>query len=208
MCNQCKEERTLSEFYTQNKKRSNGESYIYYRPDCKECTKGRSIKWWSEQDEETKKGINYRRSQKPKQFAAEKDRTRLKRESGYMKEYYYKNRDKFREYREDYKIKIHKISEQEWIKCKKHFNNSCAYCGMTLSEHRNKHNQDLHREHVDDEGKDDLSNCVPSCKVCNSSKHTKDFLDWYIAQEHYSKKRADKIFMWLEEDYKKYVELQ
>jgi len=31
----------------------------------------------------------------------------------------------------------------------------------------------LHKEHVDDNGANDLSNCVPSCQSCNSTKNLK-----------------------------------
>jgi len=60
---------------------------------------------------------------------------------------------------------------------------------------------DLHKEHIDDNGKDDLSNCIPSCKSCNSSKWKFDFEDWYKKQKFFTEERYNKIIKWLKEDY-------
>lgn len=67
-------------------------------------------------------------------------------------------------------------------------------------------NIDLHKEHVDDSGANDLSNCIPSCQSCNSSKHIFDFETWYRKYEHFNEKRLHKIIKWLVEDYKHYKE--
>ncbi|MFC8686043.1 HNH endonuclease signature motif containing protein [Brevibacillus porteri] len=75
--------------------------------------------------------------------------------------------------------KSHDISDSEWKACLNYFNYQCAYCGISLEEHYEKHQQQLHKEHVDHEGANDLSNCVPACKNCNSSKHTYSLEEWY-----------------------------
>lgn len=90
--------------------------------------------------------------------------------------------------------------------CLEYFNNCCAYCGMTLEEHKDKYNQNLHKEHVTSCGRNDLKNCVPSCKVCNSEKSTTSFNDWYnIKNIKYSKDRYMKICKWIKEDCKLYI---
>lgn len=64
----------------------------------------------------------------------------------------------------------------------------------------------MHREHIDDLGKNDLSNCVPSCRDCNSNKWKYRFEDWYCEENPiYDKLRHEKIIIWLTNDYKKYI---
>lgn len=64
---------------------------------------------------------------------------------------------------------------------------------------------DLHKEHVEDEGANDLSNCVPSCGNCNSQKWKYDFKEWYKSQEFYDERRYNLIITWIGEDFKKYI---
>ena len=120
----------------------------------------------------------------------------------YNKMYYAENTDKFYEklarwqkenpersnyYRQ--KKRHHTINKEEWESCKNYFNHSCAYCGLPIDEHINRIKdgfrlEDLHREHVDDQGVNDLSNCVCSCKSCNSEKGSYGFDDWYCEDNH------------------------
>jgi 5-methylcytosine-specific restriction endonuclease McrA len=102
--------------------------------------------------------------------------------------------------------KNHDITEIEWLLCKEYFNNSCAYCGMILEEHKEIFNQDLHKEHKDDNGSNDLSNCIPGCKNCNSQKWKFEFDEWYNENNSvYTKERYDKIIQWLNSDYILYL---
>lgn len=57
--------------------------------------------------------------------------------------------------------------------------------------------QQLHKEHVDHEGANDLSNCIPACKTCNSHKWEFDMESWYRNYEHFSEERLNKIKEWL-----------
>lgn len=101
--------------------------------------------------------------------------------------------------------KTHEITNEEWLLCKEYFNNSCAYCGISYENHKKIYNQDLHKEHVNHVGSNKLDNCVPSCKICNSSKKDKEFLSWYNEDNVvFTKERIDKIHNWLNEDYKKF----
>lgn len=128
------------------------------------------------------------------------------------KEYYKNNPDKFIEYNQNRQHKNHKITKQEWDNCKRYFNNTCAYCGLPLSEHYYTRKGitklgDFHKEHVDHEGDNDLSNCVPSCGSCNDHKWKFKFDVWYNEEnEKFSQERYDKIIKWLEEDYEQYKE--
>jgi hypothetical protein len=120
------------------------------------------------------------------------------------------NPDRLAQYR--LRKRKHTISKQEWINCKNYFDNCCAYCGMPVEEHIWRYKdefkqQDLHKEHLDDEGNNTLDNCVPSCKSCNSEKSSYDFDVWYSEDNpKWSQDRYDKIIKWITEDYKQYIE--
>jgi len=61
-------------------------------------------------------------------------------------------------------------------------------------------------EHAINDGLNDLSNCVPSCRYCNSKKWAYDYTDWYTKElNFYSADRLNKIDRWLNEDYKIYI---
>jgi 5-methylcytosine-specific restriction endonuclease McrA len=127
--------------------------------------------------------------------------------TGKTKEYYKDNLSKFQEYNKDRRHKNHNITIKEWNACKNYFNNSCAYCSMTLEEHKIKYKEDLHKEHVIHNGENNLSNCIPSCKSCNSSKWEFTLEKWYNEKNgNYTIERLDKILKWLSDDYKKFIE--
>ncbi|MDD2495986.1 MAG: HNH endonuclease, partial [Tissierellia bacterium] len=113
--------------------------------------------------------------------------------------------------REKRKAKEHKISDKEWDDCKFYFNHRCAYCGMPIEEHfifrRGKWRWiDFHKEHVIDQGRNDIKNTVPSCQTCNSSKHTSSLNSWYNKNNpNYTYERYHKIYTWLRYDYKKFI---
>jgi hypothetical protein len=115
------------------------------------------------------------------------------------------------------KHKNHRISKNEWIACKEYFKNEsgeycCAYCGFPISQHYKAYGDtikqcDLHKEHVNHKGKNDLSNCIPACNTCNCSKHTMEFDKWYNENNPvYTQERYNKIIQWLNNDYKLYIE--
>lgn len=83
------------------------------------------------------------------------------------------------------------LTFEQWELMKKHFNNSCCYCGRELP---------LHQEHflaLSKGGEYSHNNIVPSCQGCNSSKGPKDFFDWYPKYRYYSKKREKIILKFL-----------
>lgn len=102
--------------------------------------------------------------------------------------------------------KTHNITKQQWEECKIFFDNECAYCGMPYELHKEVFNEDLHKEHVNHLGNNELSNCIPACKICNSEKHTTPLKDWYNKNNpKYSRKKLIKINKWINEEYKKYI---
>lgn len=117
--------------------------------------------------------------------------------------------------------KKHKISKKQWIACKDYFKNEkgewcCAYCGLPISQHFRLYNgvlklQDLHKEHFDHEGSNEIDNCIPSCQSCNSSERKFSFDKWYIPDNKrlkvgvYNEERKNKILKWINEDHKEYI---
>ena len=63
----------------------------------------------------------------------------------------------------------------------------------------------FHRDHVDDEGYNDLRNAIPACQHCNTGKHTSSLDDWYKKQSFFSIDKYNKIIWWITEGYKDYI---
>jgi hypothetical protein len=202
-CSDCGIEKPLTEFYSQKKHSKKRGDWIYYHPECKECTKDRFYKWIENNPERHKELV-----QKDNNNISEHTR-RLRRKlakqqrlDGKQKEWMRNNPEKLRVYRLKRYHKKHDITSEEWVTCKKYFNDTCAYCGLSLKEHYNTVGTDFHQEHVDHFGSNDLSNCVPACKNCNSSKWEFEFEDWYSESNLvYAQERYDKIVQWITEDY-------
>jgi HNH endonuclease len=86
---------------------------------------------------------------------------------------------------------ISDFTEEEWEKCKKHFDNKCCYCGYGDS---------LEQEHfipVSKYGGYTVTNILPSCRSCNASKYNNSFEDWYPSFRHFSKERNLKIINYI-----------
>jgi len=212
-CSDCGEwlPETTENFYMRNKKKQ--ERGLTSK--CKKCSIKESQSnydpkrhteltnyYYHNNEEYKKKNKSY--TSTPEQ----KEKQRKWRQSEKGKEYM-KERGRYRQ-----QHKKHKISKLEWLACKKYFYNSCAYCGLPIEEHYNIYagklrKEDLHKEHVDDKGINNLSNCVPACKSCNSEKHTDILEIWYNENnKKFTQERYDKIIKWIKEDYKLYIETE
>ena len=156
----------------------------------------------------------YASKQKRKQVVLAYRETHKKQQAKSTKRWtqYPTSKPKLKQYTIKRKAKEHKIPKRQWISCKTYFSNSCAYCGLPAEKHFQKYAgvlklQELHKEHVDDKGANDLSNCVPSCRPCNSKKHTYSLEEWYNkGNPIFLQERLDKILKWLNKDYKLYIE--
>lgn len=82
------------------------------------------------------------------------------------------------------------------------FNWKCAYSGKSVSS--KKYRTIDHIIPLSEGGEHEIWNLVPMYKNYNSSKYTKDMLEWYIQQEFYSEKRLQKIYEWIEYAIKKW----
>ncbi|WP_010497819.1 HNH endonuclease [Paenibacillus elgii] len=205
-CNRCGELKYLDDFYSYEKVNAKGQIYMYYYPYCIECSKTKATKWKKDNPERFKeihKGVKDRRRE------YESIHNQLRNERGDIRKWRMKNPDKIRSYGK--KKRIHDITEFQWLKCKEYFGNCCAYCGKDANENWIRilgalKLFDLSKEHVDYNGLNDLSNCIPSCRRCNSRKNVKEFLDWYSHKNKiYSIDRYNKILQWRNADCKKFM---
>jgi len=205
-CSICKEYfPAISEYFYKNKNNHiDGLS-----PYCKKCQIKKSSKNRKDNIEKKLKYDKEYRENNKKERKANFKRWRndnLDNIFDRLKKWRENNPDKIKGYNEKRQHKNHKITKEEWIKCKEYFNNSCAYCNMTEEEQRKLFKQDLHKEHIDDNGSIYLDNCVPSCKSCNSSKHIATLEEWYNKDNpNYTKRRYNKIIKWRDKDHKKYM---
>lgn len=202
-CTQCLEDKPYSEFYAQNKITKTKGKYIYYNPKCKRCVIGDTLKWM---EDNPAKYLKNRRRHDDKEERKERKKiiNRNRAESGKYLEWQQNNKDKVKVYSQKrWSNKKHNIPEKEWIRCKEYFDYLCAYCGMSEVNHKKRYKQQLHKEHVIHDGRDDIKNCVPSCKSCNGSKHVKTLNEWYNKMNpDYSYERYLKIYQWIRYDYK------
>jgi len=86
------------------------------------------------------------------------------------------------------------LTAKQWAYIRKHFNNSCCYCG------KEKPLEQEHMVPLVKGGEFSRDNILPACRSCNASKHTQDFFTWYPRQPFYSKQREQKILTHLNYD--------
>jgi len=195
-CTKCGKTKDVSEFYHQNGKPV---------ADCKECRK-RYVTEWLKRNPERQRQHRLKRNVSERGRAAFKRVNNRRYKEGYMREYAKNNKEKFEQYIEKRKHKKHTLTKHEWIACKHYFNNACAYCGMSEQLAIEHYGQRLHKEHVDHDGANDLSNCIPACRSCNSSKWESELTSWYPSKPFFSTERYELILTWLHQDWAKYKE--
>jgi hypothetical protein len=94
--------------------------------------------------------------------------------------------------------KTHEITSEEWSECKDFFDNKCAYCEMPEDIHKEIFGEQLHKDHFIQNGSNKIDNCIPSCKICNSTKNYRDGSVWYIENNpSYTITRKTRIEEWL-----------
>jgi 5-methylcytosine-specific restriction endonuclease McrA len=80
-----------------------------------------------------------------------------------------------------------KISVQDIDFLKNIYSNTCAYCGC---------NGKLTIDHlvpISKDGKHKLTNLIPACHTCNSSKSHHEVYEWYWNQEFFTEDRLVKL---------------
>ncbi len=197
-------------FYMRNKKKPEKG----FQAECKECVRERSKKYQAEHIKQALQTITFWQQEHREETL------------GYMRKFYQENKEDRREYVKKWvknnpqrakeftqAHRNHDITNNEWNSCKEYFNNSCAYCGLPIDNHlisRNNNiiNMDLHKEHVDDNGANDIRNCVPSCQSCNSIKNIKTIEELLESEliAGFNQDKYNKIVLWITKEYNKYIE--
>ena len=200
-CNDCKEIKLLDEFYVYKHVSKNGEIKFVVYSYCKKCCVIRSRNY-QKRNKEKYKIIKSNWGNTHLDLKHGRDRNWKKTNKDnyqeYQKTWRENNKDKIKTYTSKRYHKNHKISEKEWDLCRKSFDYACAYCGMSEKEHKKKYNEQLHKEHVDPSGSNNITNCVPSCKECNSEKNIYLLDEWYNNNNiKFTQDRCDKIMEWI-----------
>jgi hypothetical protein len=198
-CNICNIVKPLSEFYAQEKESRVKGKYIYYYPYCKLCAIVKSDNW-AKSNPERRKELLKRINAKPKKKQMVKKADKSARNRGLRTQWRRKNKDKLKIY--NIKHTNHLINDNEWESCLEYFNWSCAYCGYLYDNHVVNEGQQLHKDHVNHNGNDYIDNCAPACRTCNTSKHDKEFTEWYNNKNpNFTEKRLEKIIRWTTVDW-------
>ena len=93
------------------------------------------------------------------------------------------------------------INKEQWLEMMQFFDFKCAYSDISL----NKKNRSIdHIIPIVNGGEHEVWNCVPMDKSLNSSKRDTDIMEWYTAQDFYSKEKLDKILAWQQYAYNKW----
>ncbi len=145
----------------------------------------------------------YERTEKHKEYR--KRNHADMRDKGWFRNWHKAHPEKAKEYMDNHNN--HDISTKEWEDCQEIFNWKCAYCWKTLEEQYEQNNHQFHKEHVDNDGYNDLRNCVPSCTQCNSTKKKKsieELMSKNIIVE-FTQDKYNKIIWWTTEGYKNYI---
>lgn len=222
-CKVCKNEyskryREKNKEYFQKYRKENREYYLEYNRNYYQNNKEYHRNYVEENKERRKKYFEANRENRKKYHKTYYNQNKPQMQEQ-KKKYYLKNRERIlkhnRKYRKEnrhilnraqqrrraVKAKLPRtLTSEQWNVMKLHFDNSCSYCGMTEEEHLKKFSEVLHQDHfvpLKNGGEYTHNNIVPACRSCNSSKHDKDFFEWYPTRESYSKQRENKILKFL-----------
>jgi hypothetical protein len=213
-CSKCKEWKPEAEeyFYICSKKNPDKG----FQGECIVCSRERALTR-KRNNLEKVKAVNrnwyYNNKERINKTARRWREENPERKQQYQLEYQKNNPEKMAQYSERRRQhKKHEITKSEWENCKNYFNFTCAYCGLPLSEHYYTRKGitklgDFHKEHVNHNGGNDLTNCIPSCGSCNDQKWKFEFEEWYNKNNlNFTQKRYDRIIQWLIEDCFDYIE--
>lgn len=206
LCRECKEWKPMNTDYFYINKTNGTDGFHTW---CKDCSRKKAKKVRNDNIDRYREKT-YQHYQENKEQYDNRRKQWMEDNSEYRKQYYRDYQKNNKEYFSEYfKVrqmnKRHEISKEEWKECLNYFNYSCAYCGMSEKKAKEIFNKKLHKEHVDHEGSNDLSNAIPACTGCNSSKWAHPMEEWYTNMGFYSEERLSKINQWLKVDYKIYI---
>ena len=184
-CSKCGEILHISRFH----KDKNGKYKT--RPDCKECSR------------KYQKEYNKNNKEKIKEYLEEHKEERKKYYKKWKKENPEKRFNNHNKRRNKLDNQGNGITKEQWYEMMEFFNWRCAYSDEYIGGDSDKRTID-HIVALDNGGEHEIWNCVPMKKGYNTSKHTKDMLNWYLEQEYFDIERLTKIYEWRIYAYWKY----
>ena len=119
--------------------------------------------------------------------------------SEYNKVYAKENSDKWFNYINKRRAKTNGegINREQWYEMMEFFDWKCAYSGEKMTAGKSKDGRTIdHIIPLDNNGEHEIWNLVPMLKSYNSSKGTKNMLEWYLEQPFFSIERLTKIYEW------------
>jgi hypothetical protein len=181
-------------FYKNKKNSTDG-----YHPECKRCSIKRTVKWQEENPEHYYDIVCKRdKNPSPKRLKTINIGCTKQRLNGYNREWARKNPDKMRGYRLTHESnKTHKISKKELNELYKYADFKCMFCDITEEYSKYYYGEKLHKDHAINNGSNGIDNCILACKGCNSSKHTKDWDEWFTPNNPiYDENNYNRIKEW------------
>lgn len=162
----------------------------YYKENKEECNK-RMKKWYEEHKEEI--------AERNKQYYEEHKEEIKEKKKQYRKNNPYIEFNKHNKRRTNEENQGNGITKEQWYEMMGFFNWKCAYSGEYLGGRKNDNIRTIdHIIALNNGGVNEIWNCVPMLKSYNSSKNTKDMLEWYTQQPFFSEERLNKIYEWVE----------
>lgn len=224
ICKECIKNRSIKNYYAKHEKYAEQHRQYYQenhdkvrsqqnqmRLDNPELIRQRDRDYWERnKDKKSAKDKIYREKHKEQLKAIRKEKRKTE---GYKIKHSIRNK----RYRQTENGRTKKLLERQrriakeaevysnftstdWDNCLNHFDHKCAYCGKS-----EKLTQD-HFIPLSHGGEYALSNIIPVCLSCNSSKRDQDFFTWYSHQPSYSKQRELKILDYLNYDPKTHIQ--
>lgn len=209
VCSKCKELKPKSEFGPR------ASSADGLRGQCRICMNARGrIAFLNNIEVRRQKAKDYYDANKQKTIEYQHEYYLSRRDEllDRQKEYFINNREKVKAYKDAYYEKnqpeliaqhhiekaikrglIADFTGEQWRNALAHFDFACAYCGESDCGR-------IEQEHViplSKGGHYTANNIIPSCKSCNSSKHSRDFEHWYLNSPIFSEPRYLKIILYL-----------
>ena len=157
-------------WYKDNKEKRSKQMSQYYKNN-KEKRKEYGEQYYKNNKEEIKEHNKQWKKDNPEKVFNSHNKRRLKEEQG------------------------RGITKDQWIEMMEFFEWRCAYSGEYLGGNSNNRSID-HIVPLSNGGLNEIWNCVPMLKSYNSSKNTKNMLEWYMKQDFYSEERLNKIYEW------------
>ena len=89
------------------------------------------------------------------------------------------------------------ITKEQWKEMMNFFDWKCAYSGEKMESNKTTNGRTIdHIVALDSNGENEIWNCVPMKRGYNTSKSTKNMLEWYLQQEYFDIYRLTKIYEW------------